>query len=124
MSARPVALVTGSASGVGRACAVRLAKEGFDVVVNYSRSEAEAQETVQLVKAAGAEVLLCQCDVSDDAAIRDMIRKVRERFGKLNVLVNNAATTYFIEHKNLEELTEEKWDRILDVNLKGPFFVT
>lgn len=124
MPNRPIALVTGSASGVGRACAVRFAKEGFDVVVNYSRSEAEAQETVQLVTAAGAQVLLHQCDVSDDAAVRDMIAKVRERFGKLNVLVNNAATTYFIEHKNLDELTEEKWDRILDVNLKGPFFVT
>lgn len=124
MSERPVALVTGSATGVGRACAVRFAKEGFDVVVNYSRSEADAQETCGLANSHGAEALLCRCDVSDDAGVRQMIDQIRERFGKLNVLVNNAGTTYFIEHENLEELTEEKWDRILAVNLKGPFFVT
>lgn len=124
MSNRPVALVTGSAAGVGRACAVRFAREGYDVVVNYSRSEAEAKETCGLVHSHGAEAQLLKCDVSDDAGVRRMVDQIRERFGKLNVLVNNAGMTYFIEHKNLDELTEEKWDRILAVNLKGPFFVT
>jgi 3-oxoacyl-[acyl-carrier protein] reductase len=117
-----VALVTGSATGIGRACALRFAENGFDVVVNYSRSEAEARETLKLVEACGVRGLLVQCDVGSDAAVREMLQAVDREFGRLDVLVNNAGTTWFIEHKNLEELTEEKWDRILQVNLKGPYF--
>lgn len=119
---RKVALVTGSATGIGRACAVRFAALGYNVVVNYSRSEADACETVRLVEAQHVRALLHQCDVGDDAAVRAMLATVEQTFGRLDVLVNNAGTTYFIDHKNLEELTEEKWDRILQVNLKGPFF--
>jgi 3-oxoacyl-[acyl-carrier protein] reductase len=117
-----VALVTGSATGIGRACALRFAEAGFDVVVNYSRSEAEARETLQLVEACRVRGLLVQCDVGSDAAVRNMLQTVEREFGRLDVLVNNAGTTSFIDHKNLEELTEDKWDRILQVNLKGPFF--
>ena len=119
-----VALVTGGATGVGRACAVRFAAAGFDVVVNYSRSEAEANETCALVEQAGRRALVHRCDVSVDADVREMIDRVGVEFGRLDVLVNNAGTTYFIEHHRLDEMTEEKWDRILAVNLKGPFFVT
>jgi 3-oxoacyl-[acyl-carrier protein] reductase len=119
---RKVALVTGSATGIGRACALRFAENGFDVIVNYSRSEGEASETLRLVEACHARGLLVQCDVGSDPAVRDMIAKVESEFGRLDVLVNNAGTTWFIDHKDLEELTEEKWDRILQVNLKGPFF--
>ena len=121
---RRVALVTGSATGVGRACAVRFAQLGYDVVVNYSRSEAEAQETSRLAAAEGARVLVVPCDVSDDRAVREMLAQTERELGRLDVLVNNAGMTYFIDHPSLEELTEEKWDRILAVNLKGPFFVT
>jgi 3-oxoacyl-[acyl-carrier protein] reductase len=117
-----VALVTGSATGIGRSCAVRFAENGFHVVVNYSRSEAEARETVKLVEAAHVRSLLVQCDVGSDAAVREMLHKVEREFGRLDVLVNNAGMTWFIDHKNLEEMTEEKWDQILRVNLKGPFF--
>lgn len=123
-SARPVALVTGAATGVGRAVAIRLAEHGFDVAVNYSRSEDEAKETLAAVQATGVRGLLMKCDVSDDAGVRTMVAEIEQAFGRLDVLVNNAGTTFFIEHKQLEELTEEKWDRILAVNLKGPFFVT
>jgi len=123
-STRPVALVTGAATGVGRAVAIRMAEHGYDVVVNYSRSAEEAQETLAAVQAAGVRGLLAQCDVSDDASVRNMVAETERTFGRLDVLVNNAATTFFIEHKQLEELTEDKWDRILAVNLKGPFFVT
>jgi 3-oxoacyl-[acyl-carrier protein] reductase len=117
-----VALVTGSATGIGRACALRFAENKYHVVVNYSRSEAEARETLKLVEDCGVRGLLVQCDVGSDAAVRDMLQSVEREFGRLDVLVNNAATTWFIDHKNLEEMTEEKWDRILQVNLKGPFF--
>ena len=121
---RPVALVTGSATGVGRACVLQFAERGFDVVVNYSRSESEANATVAEVTALGAKALLCQCDVSDDTAVREMVKKVAQEYGRIDVVVNNAATTNFISHDDLEALTEEMWDRMLAVNLKGAFFVS
>lgn len=124
MNNQSVVLVTGSATGVGRASAVKFASLGFDVVVNYTKSEAEAQETVELVQQEGVEAMLVQCDVSDDAAVQQMIRSIDEAYGQLDVLVNNAGTTSFVEHDKLDEMTEDKWDRILAVNLKGPFFVT
>lgn len=117
-----VALITGSATGVGRACALRLAEEGFDIVVNYSQSQAEAEETKTLVEDLGVQALLIQCDVSDDAGVRKMVGEVEEKWGRLDVLVNNAGTTEFIEHTDLDAVTEEIWDRLLGVNLKGPFF--
>ena len=121
-SSRKVALVTGSATGIGRACAVRFAQAGYDVVVNYSRSETDAEETLRLVQAENVRGLLLQCDVGNDAAVKAMLGKIEAEFGRLDVLVNNAGTTWFIDHKNLDEMSEEKWDRILQVNLKGPFF--
>lgn len=121
-ASRPVVLVTGSATGIGRATAVRFAFLGYDVVVNYSRSEAEARETVRLVEEQGAQALLIQCDIGQDAAVRKMIEQIDARFGKLNVLVNNGATTFIVDHRNLEEMSEDKWDEILRVNVKGTFF--
>lgn len=124
MPERPVALVTGSATGVGRAAVVRFAQSGYDVVVNYTKSEEEALETCSLAEAEGVKAISIQRDVSNAVGVREMIAHIEMTFGRLDVLVNNAACTYFIEHQNLEELTEDKWDRILAVNLKGPFFVT
>lgn len=119
----PVALITGSATGVGRACALRFARRGYDVVVNYTKSEQEARETCRLVDEQHVKSLLVRSDVSQDAAVREMVQQVDETFGRLDVLVNNAGCTWAIEHHKLEEMTEDKWDRILGVNLKGPFFV-
>ncbi|MEZ5939995.1 MAG: glucose 1-dehydrogenase [Planctomycetaceae bacterium] len=124
MSTRPVALVTGSATGVGRACAVRFANEGFDVVVNYSRSKSEAEETVRLVEAAGAKSLLIKADVSQLSEVEAMLSQIADHFGRLDVLVNNAGMTHVVPHDDLDGMTEEKWDRILAVNVKAPFFVT
>jgi 3-oxoacyl-[acyl-carrier protein] reductase len=119
-----VALVTGSATGVGRACAVRFARLGFAVVVNYSKSEADARETVKLVEACGAPVLLCKATVADDAQVRDMVARTASTFGRLDVLVNNAGTTHFVAHTDLDALTDAVWDEILQVNLKGAFYCT
>ncbi len=116
------AIVTGSAVGVGRACAIDLAKRGANVVVNYSRSESDAHETVRLVEAAGAPALLVRADVSDDGAARDMVRQAVDRFGGLQVLVNNAATTHFVNFADLEGMKAEYWDDIFNVNVKGAFF--
>lgn len=121
---RPVGLVTGSATGVGAACVMQLARRGYDVVVNYSRSETEAFATTKAVESLGASVLCVKCDVSDEAAVVQMVADVKDRFGRLDVLVNNAAVTEFIPHDQLDDLKEAMWDRMLAVNLKGPFFVT
>ncbi|WP_372725990.1 SDR family NAD(P)-dependent oxidoreductase [Novipirellula sp.] len=123
-SNRPVALVTGSATGVGRACALQFAARGYDVVVNYSRSAAEAEETANHVASAGAAVLTLRCDVSDDGAVGKMMNQIESEFGRLDALVNNAAMTHIIDHDDLPGMTESMWDQILGVNLKGPFFVT
>lgn len=123
-SDRPVALVTGSGTGVGRACIVQFAQRGFDVVVNYSRSGMEADETAQQAAGHGSRVLTLCCDVSDDQAVGEMIKSIASEFGRLDVLVNNAAMTHFVDHDDLDGMTEPMWDRILEVNLKGPFFVT
>lgn len=119
---RKVALVTGSATGIGRAVAVRLAQQGIAVAVNYSRSKAEAQETVAAVEQHGVPALLYQCNVAVDAAVRDMVDRCVRELGRIDILVNNAGTTRFIDHKDLEALTEDIWDEILGVNLKGAYF--
>lgn len=119
---RRVALVTGSATGVGRACAVRFARLGYAVAVNYSKSEAEAKETADLVAAEGVPVLVHQATVGNDAQVRGMVERVRTEFGGLDVLVNNAATTHFIPHDDLDALTDEVWDEIFQVNLKGVLY--
>lgn len=116
------AIVTGSAVGVGRVTAFELARRGANVVVNFSRSEQEAKETLAQVEALGAKALLVRADVSDDAQARSLVAQAVEAFGALHVLVNNAATTHFVNFADLEGMTEEYWDRILAVNLKGPFF--
>lgn len=122
MAERKVALVTGSATGVGRACAVRLARLGYAIGVNYSRSADDAAETARLVEACGVPVQVYQANVGDDAQVRRMVQAATETFGGLDVLVNNAATTQFIPHQDLDALTDAIWDEIFQVNLKGAFY--
>src|SRR3977135_1764537 len=90
---RKVALVTGAATGIGRAAAVALAEAGFDVVINYSRSEQAARTTAEQAQAKGATRLLFLCAVSDDGCGRKMLEAAKREFGRLDALVNNAGTT-------------------------------
>ena len=119
-----VAIVTGSATGVGRATALQLAERGCGVVVNYTKSEQEAQQTLADVKKLGVPALLARCDISDDAAVRRMVQQTVDQLGGVDILVNNAGTTTFVNHADFEGLTEDVWDRTLAVNLKGTFFCT
>ena len=121
---RPAALVTGAATGIGRSAAVALAKHGYDVVINYSRSEQAAKLTAQQAEAAGAKTLLFRCDVSDDACVRAMLAATEKEFGRLDVLVNNAGTTVDVEPKNFEGMKVEDWNRVFNVNVLGLFLVT
>src|SRR3954470_14405048 len=102
MSQGRVAIVTGSATGIGRSAAWRLAERGFAVTVNYSKSKAEAEETADGVRERGAKVLIHAADVADDAAVRAMVERTAGEFGGLDVLVNNAGMTHFVPHTDLE----------------------
>ncbi len=121
-ASRKLALVTGSATGIGRSAAYLLAERGYDVVVNYSRSQAEAEETAEGVRSRGAEPLVVKANIGSDEAVRGLVAQAVARFGRLDTLVNNAATTHFVSLTDLDGLTEEVWDDILQVNLKGTFY--
>jgi 3-oxoacyl-[acyl-carrier protein] reductase len=118
-----VALITGGGTGVGRAAALQLAARGFDVAINYSRSQGEAESCVAAAREQGVRAIAIACDVSDDKQVRGMIERCGSEFGRLDVVVNSAGMTHFVPHADLEQMTEAKWDEILAVNLKGPFFV-
>jgi 3-oxoacyl-[acyl-carrier protein] reductase len=119
-----VALVTGAATGIGRAAAVALADVGYDVAINYSRSESAARETAALAQAKGAKTILFKCDVSDDPSVRKMLAAVEQEFGRLDALVNNAGTTSNVKPADFEAMTAEDWDRVFAVNVRGMFQVT
>jgi 3-oxoacyl-[acyl-carrier protein] reductase len=121
---RRVALITGAATGIGRATAVALADASFDVVINYSRSEAAARETAKRAEDKGGKTLLFRCDVSDDPLVRKMLAAVEQEFGQLDALVNNAGTTTEVKPQDFDQLTAEEWDRVFAVNVRGVFQVT
>jgi 3-oxoacyl-[acyl-carrier protein] reductase len=121
---KPAALITGAATGIGRSAAIALAKNGYDVVVNFSRSEDAAKVTAREAAAAGARTLLYRADVSDDAGVRAMIAAAEKEFGRLDVLINNAGTTVDLEPKNFDDMTVEAWNRVFAVNVLGVFLVT
>ncbi|MAG36440.1 MAG: 3-ketoacyl-ACP reductase, partial [Dehalococcoidia bacterium] len=106
-----VALVTGSATGIGRETVLAFAREGANTVVNYSRSKAEARQTQRDVEGLGVRTLLCRADVADETAVLDMVGQTVEAFGRLDILVNNAGTTKFVPFSQLDDLTDEIWDR-------------
>jgi len=121
---RRVALITGAATGIGRATAVALADAKFDVIINYSRNELAARETATSAEGKGARTLVCRCDVSDDPSVRKMLAAVEHEFGRLDALVNNAGTTTEVKPQDLDALTSEEWDRVFAVNVRGVFQVT
>ncbi len=121
MADSQVALITGGGTGIGRACALKLAKNGYHVVINYSRSAKEAEETAQEVEHSGALAMVYRASVENYGEVQAMVDAVLERFGRIDVLINNAGVTDFVDHSNLEGLTDEYWDRVMNVNVKGLF---
>lgn len=115
------AIVTGGGTGVGKATALRLAREGCNVVVNYSRSHEESEKTAQEVRGLGAKCLVHQADVADDGACRAMVAAAEKEFGRIDFLVNSAGTTKFISADDLEAVTDDVWLRLYQVNVLGPF---
>ncbi|MBL7646654.1 MAG: glucose 1-dehydrogenase [Candidatus Hydrogenedentes bacterium] len=115
------AIITGASRGVGRATAIALARQGYAVAVNYSASKDEAENVVQQIEGYGGAAIAVQANVSENTACKALVAQTIEAFGRIDVLVNNAGVTSFIPHNALDQVRDEDWDRILGVNLIGPF---
>src|SRR5262245_14534987 len=119
-----VCMVPGAATGVGAACVRQLAREGARVVINYTRSEAEARETDAQCRAIGADTLVVKADVSHDAACRALAAEALEKWGRIDGLVNNAAITRSSDPFDLESLSMEDFQQVYAVNLVGAYQMT
>ena len=118
-----VALVTGGTRGIGLGCAQALAAEGWDLALCGVREQEAVQPALDELAAAGAEVAYVRADIAEDDAAERLLSAVRERFGRLDLLVNNAGVAPR-ERKDLLEATRESFDRLLRINLRGPYFLT
>ena len=121
---RRAAIVTGSSSGVGAATVQQLAAKGWNVVINYSRSDAAAEAVAELCRAKGAEVHVQRANVADDGDCRALVAGAVERFGRLDALVNNAGTTKFVNHADLDGLDADDFHHIYGVNTVGAYQMT
>jgi 3-oxoacyl-[acyl-carrier protein] reductase len=116
------ALITGGSSGIGRAVALALAEAGADAVaVDYHRREDDARSTCEAIEARGARAIAIRADVGVARDVERMVEQVVERLGGLDVLVNDAGYTEMIPFRDLDAISEEMWDRVMAVNVKGPF---
>jgi len=113
-----VALITGSSRGIGKATAIRFAKEGAKVIINYLNSEAKANHSVKEIKKIGSEAIAIKCDVSQENDVKNMIDQAIKKFGKIDILVNNAGIVYDIP---LFDKTVAQWKRTFEINLIGIF---
>jgi len=120
---RKCALVTGSTRGIGQAIAMELAKEGINIAVNGRGTLDTATQTLDMCRKEGVDAHYFQADISDTASRENLVREIKERFGRIDILVNNAGVAP-IERKDILETTERSFDRVIAINLKGVFFLT
>jgi NAD(P)-dependent dehydrogenase (short-subunit alcohol dehydrogenase family) len=120
---RQVALVTGGARGIGYGIAECLAQGGCDLVIGDIQEESGVADALAGLKKLGAEVLYCRADVSNAAARAQMLEAIKARFGRLNVLINNAGVAPKVR-ADILEATEESFERLIKINLQGPYFLT
>jgi 3-oxoacyl-[acyl-carrier protein] reductase len=119
-----VAIVTGGGTGMGKAISTLLAASGVSIAVNYSRSEADAMATAEELTAAGVEALPIRADVSVAANVAALVEQTERQLGRVDILVNNAGYTRFVAMNDLDGMSEDEWDRIMDVNVKGIWLCT
>jgi len=120
---KPAALITGAGRGIGRGIAEKLAELNYDIVIDDIFSENDVTETLDSIKAKGAEVLYVQADISRSDDRKKIVQAVKDKFNRLDVLVNNAGVAPKVR-LDILEATEESFDRVLNINLKGPYFLT
>ena len=116
------ALITGASRGIGRAIALSLAAKGANVGINYRARKTDAEQVKNEVLKAGVQAEIFKADVSKSDEVERMVREFVEKFGQIDILVNNAGV--FPDHFTTSEITEEEWDWLMDINLKGAFLVT
>ena len=119
---QPAAIITGASRGIGRAIALRLARDGYAATVNYHSNHQAAEDVVREIKQAGGNAIAIQADVATAADRERLVNETLTRFGRLDCLVNNAGITS-VGRKDLLDATEESWDTVFSTNLKGPFFL-
>jgi len=120
---KPIALVTGGSRGIGHGCALALAQSGFDLAIGGRRPESECTPALDALRQAGAVVLYAVCDVADASQRSGLLAAIKARFGRLNVLVNNAGIAPS-ERRDILEATEESFEHVVRTNLQGPYFLT
>ena len=119
----PVAFVTGGSRGIGFGIAQALAQEGFDVAINGMRPEAAVTDTLNQLKSFGTDAIYCQGDIASTEARQQMIEQIKQHYGRLNVLVNNAGVAPK-ERNDILDATEESYEYVMKTNLQGPYFLT
>jgi 3-oxoacyl-[acyl-carrier protein] reductase len=130
MQNKPVAIVTGASRGIGKGIAIELAGIGFDIVINHydftkdgKPDETTAKKTLTDIESKGVDCIALRGDVSSDADRKALVKAVKDKFGRCDILVNNAGVAP-LKRVDLLEATEESFDRVLNINLKGPYFLT
>lgn len=123
MSSKPVALVTGGTRGIGHAIALELARSGFNVAVNGRRPESDVSDALGAIEGEGAQAAYVRGDIGDDDSRSAILETIRERFGRLDTLVNNAGVAPDVR-ADITEMSEASYDRVMGINLRGPFFLT
>lgn len=116
------ALITGSSRGIGKAIALKLAEKGYSVIINYDIDETAAEHTAKEIRDTGGEVMQVKADVSWKEDAENLVEQVIERWGRIDVLVNNAGI--LPSPRKIEEISDEEWDRVMAINLKGTFYCT
>ncbi|MFB5660379.1 SDR family NAD(P)-dependent oxidoreductase [Alteribacillus sp. HJP-4] len=118
------AVITGAGTGIGRATALKLAEQGANIVLNYSRSKEEAEKTLREIESFGVKAFTYKADVSKVDEVEAMCKEAVDQFGSIDILINNAGATNFVELDDLDGMLEEYWDNTFNINVKGSFFVS
>lgn len=114
-----IALITGGSRGIGRSCALKLAADGCHLVINYKSDKQSAEETASKAREYGVKALICQADMSKVAEIEKLVHFTVEQFGRIDILINSAGIAQIVDYS---QITEEDWDGMMELNLKGTFF--
>ena len=117
---RRLALVTGSSRGIGAEIAIRLAKDGYDIAVNYNKSEEQARKVIERIKDIGVKGIMIKADVSNRAQVEEMFDSIRRSIGNVDILVSNAGISYVSQ---IQDITQEEWRQIFSTNVEGTFNV-
>ena len=118
---KPIALITGASRGIGRAVAIRLARDGFGVVINYHTNQAAAETARDFILAEGGEVVVRQFDVADQQAVNDAVKELTRSEGQIQILINNAA---IIQDALFMAMPDDAWHRVINANLNGVYYCT